>query len=426
MHVVLRHRDIPDLHRLEVYREHGGYAQLRRAVTEMKPEEVIELVKASGLRGRGGAGFPTGMKWSFVPRDVFPKYITVNNDESEPGTFKDHEITLRNPHQLIEGAAIAAYAVGAHTVYIYCRGEFWQEMRFLEACIAEARAAGLLGPKLFGSGYGVEVYVTPGAGAYICGEETALLNSLEGELGQPRLRPPFPAVEGLYGKPTVINNTETLTNVPLILERGAEWFTSIGTEKSAGTKVVCVSGHVERPGNFEITLGTSFAELLAMAGGVWRGRRLKAVLPAGASAPVLPAEVVADLPLDWESVAAAGSMLGSASFIVMDETTDMVWVAEKTTHFFEHESCGKCTPCRDGTYWMKRVFGHLRGGEGSPEDIDLLADIVAQVDGKCFCLLGEFALSAPRSTMTHFPQEYDRAVAPDGTSPPATPAPTTV
>ena len=406
MHVVLRHREIPDLHRLDVYKAHGGYEQFRRAATTMAPGEVIDLVKASNLRGRGGAGFPTGLKWSFVPKDIRPSYLVVNNDESEPGTFKDHEITLQNPHQLLEGTAIAAYAVGCNRAYIYCRGEFWQEMRFLEGAIAEARAGGLLGEKLFGTDYHLEIYVTPGAGAYICGEETALLNSLEGELGHPRLKPPFPALAGLYAKPTVINNTETLCNVPLILANGVDWYKAIGTEKSPGTKICCVSGHVERPGNYEIPLGTPFGELLAMAGGVWKGRKLKAVLPAGASAPVLPADVVENLALDWESVAAAGSILGSASFIVMDETTDMVWVAQKTTHFFEHESCGKCSPCREGTYWLDQVYHRLRSGQGSAGDVALIGDIVAQIDGKCFCPLGEFALSAPRSTLKFFGEEY--------------------
>jgi NADH-quinone oxidoreductase subunit F len=408
--VVLRNRDIPNLRRLDVYTAHGGYEQLRRAVTTMQPSEVVDLIKASGLRGRGGAGFPTGLKWSFCPRDAYPKYIVVNNDESEPGTFKDREITFENPHQFIEGAAIAAYAIGAERVYIYCRGEFWQEMRALERAIAEARTAGLLGEQLFGTDYACEVYVTPGAGAYICGEETALLNSLEGDLGQPRLKPPFPAIAGLYAKPTVVNNTETLANVPQILEHGADWYKASGTEKSPGTKICCVSGHVERPGNYELPLGTPFSELLALAGGVWKGRALKAVLPAGASAPVLPAATIAELPLDWESVAAAGSILGSASFIVMDETTDMVWVAHKTTRFFEHESCGKCSPCREGTYWLRQVYQRLTTGHGRPDDIALVDDIVHQIDSKCFCPLGEFALSAPRSTLAQFRGEYEEAV----------------
>ncbi len=406
-HIVLRHRAIPHLDRLDVYVANGGYAQLKRAVTQMTPAEVIDLVKLSGLRGRGGAGFPTGLKWSFVPAGIDkPRYVVVNNDESEPGTFKDHEITLSNPHQFIEGAAIAAYAIGARDVYIYSRGEFWDEMAHLKACIAEARAAGHLGPNLHGTDYGVEVHVTPGAGAYICGEETALLNSLEGELGQPRLKPPFPAVAGLYACPTVVNNTETLANVPQILERGAEWYKAIGTEKSPGTKIISVSGHVTRPGNYEVPLGTPFAEVLAMAGGVWQGRAMKALLPAGASAPVLSADVAMGMNCDWESVAATGSILGSASFIVLDETTDMAWVAYKTVRFFQHESCGKCSPCREGTFWMKRILTRVVNGEATAADIPLLGDVVRQIDSKCFCPLGEFALSAPRSTLAQFEGDY--------------------
>ncbi|HRA19227.1 MAG: NADH-quinone oxidoreductase subunit NuoF [Anaerolineae bacterium] len=410
LNLVLRHRDIPGLHELAVYQTNGGYAQLRRAVTELTPEAVIDIVKASGLRGRGGAGFPTGLKWSFVPKGPGQKYIVVNNDESEPGTFKDHEIMLRNPHQLIEGAAIAAYAVGASAVYIYSRGEFWKSAQSFDRAIAEARAAGLLGQRLFGTDYNLEVYTSLGAGAYICGEETALLSSLEGDLGQPRLKPPFPAVAGLYARPTVVNNTETLANVPLILERGADWYKGIGTEKSPGTKVCCVSGHVERPGNYEIPLGTPFKELLAMAGGVWKGRRLKAMMPAGASSPATPGEQCMDLLLDWESMAAAGSTLGSASFIIMDETTDMVWVAMKTSQFFKHESCGKCSPCREGTFWLTKVYGRLNAGSGTSEDVALVGEIIEQIRDKCFCPLGEFALSAPRSTMAKFPEDYRRAV----------------
>ncbi len=407
-HVVLRHRDIPGLDQLDVYVAHGGYAQLERVVTTMTPAEVIDVVKQSGLRGRGGAGFPTGLKWSFVPAHLDkPRYVVVNNDESEPGTFKDREITLRNTHQLLEGAAIAAYAIQARDVYIYSRGEFYDEMVHVKAAVAAARAAGYLGPRLFGTDYGVEIHVTPGAGAYICGEETALLNSLEGELGQPRLKPPFPAVAGLYACPTVVNNTETLANVPPIFAHGPAWYAAIGTEKSPGTKIISVSGHVARPGNLEVPLGTPFREVLAMAGGVWHGRSLKALLPAGASAPVIAADVALEMNCDWESVAATGSLLGSASFIVLDETTDMAWLAHKTVRFFQHESCGKCSPCREGTYWMKKILARIVSGEGSAADIPLLGDVVRQVDSKCFCPLGEFSLSVPRSTMAQFAADYD-------------------
>ncbi len=410
-HVVLRHRDIPDLHRFDVYVAHGGWEQFRRAVTTMTPAEVIDIVKASGLRGRGGAGFPAGVKWSFCPVSVFPKYVVVNNDESEPGTFKDREISERNPHQFLEGAAIAAYAIGAEAVYVYCRGEFWLQRRGIEAAVADAQAAGFLGRGLFGTDFSLAVHVVSGAGAYICGEETALLNSIEGALGQPRLKPPFPAVEGLFGQPTVVNNVETLANVPPILARGAMWYRSVGTEKSPGTKVFCVSGRVVRPGNYELPLGTPFEHLLELAGGVAQGRRLLGALPAGASAPVLTADKLAGLALDWESVAEAGSILGSASFIILDETVDPVWVARQTTRFFQHESCGKCSPCREGTFWLNVLYGRLEGGSASTQDLSTLARVVDQIDGKCFCPLGEFALSMPRSTLAAFPEDYSRAVA---------------
>jgi NADH-quinone oxidoreductase subunit F len=405
-HVVLAHRRIADVDRLAVYRRHGGYAQLERAVRDLSPGEVVDVVKASGLRGRGGAGFPTGIKWSFVPPGVFPRHVVVNNDESEPGTFKDREITLANPHQMLEGAAIAAYAVGAESVYVFCRGEFWHEADHLERAIAEARQAGVLGPCVFGTDVTIDVHVARGAGAYICGEETALLSSMEGDLGQPRLKPPFPAVSGLYGRPTIVNNVETLANIPPILERGAAWYRTMGTGKSAGTKVFSVSGHVERPGNYELVLGTPLAELLALAGGVWRGRALRAVLPAGASAPVLAGDALADLALDWESVEAAGSSLGSASFIVLDDTTDLAWVADRTIDFFRHESCGKCAPCREGTYWLSRIYRRLVRGDACASDVALIGAVIAQMEGACFCPLGEFAQDVPRSTLARFAADY--------------------
>jgi NADH-quinone oxidoreductase subunit F len=408
--VVLRHRECDGISDLERYVESGGYVALRRAVEEYSPSQVVDIVKASGLRGRGGAGFSTGVKWSFIPPDRFPRYVAVNADESEPGTFKDREIIEANPHQLLEGAAICAYAIQASVVYIYCRGEFWLQMRRLDEAIAAARQAGYLGSNVLGSDFTVEIYTTPGAGAYICGEETAMLNSMEGLLGQPRVRPPFPAVEGLYGQPTVINNVETLANVPPIIANGADWYRAIGTEKSPGTKVFCVSGHVQRPGNYELPLGSRVLDLLELAGGVWHGRSLKAILPAGASAPLLPAAMCADLTLDWEAVQAAGSMLGSASLIVMDETCDMVWVADKTTRFFAHESCGKCTPCREGTYWLKQVYGQIMRGEGDVSDVRLLRDVAESINGKCLCPLGEFALSSVYSTLEFYAQEYERVL----------------
>src|SRR5512143_895901 len=328
-HVILRHRDVPHIAQLDVYRAHGGYEAYRKAVTEMKPDQVIDVVKASGLRGRGGAGFPAGLKWSFIPKDIFPKYVVVNGDESEPGTFKDREIIEQNPHQFIEGVLLTCYAVQAATGYIYMRGEFKQPAQLLQKAVDDAYRAGLIGKKVLGSDYSVDIHVHLGAGAYICGEETALLNSLEGLLGQPRNRPPFPAVQGLYAKPTVINNVETLANVPPIVQNGAEWYRKFGTEKSPGTKVFCLSGRVKRPGNYELPLGVPFRHLIyELGGGIIDDRPLKAILPAGASAPLLPATVL-DTPMDYESVQAAGSMLGSASLIILDDTVDTLWAVEK-------------------------------------------------------------------------------------------------
>ncbi len=412
-HILLRDLEIPNIGELDVYVQHGGYQALRKALTEYEPDQVIDIVKASGLRGRGGAGFPAGVKWSFVPKDVFPKYVVVNADESEPGTFKDRQLMEKNPHQLIEGAALTAYAVQANTAYIYVRGEYRSVARILEKAIAEARAAGYLGPNILGSDFSLEVYVHLGAGAYICGEETALLNSMEGKLGQPRMRPPFPATVGLYGKPTVVNNVETLANVPPIIANGAQWYRQFGTEKSPGTKIFCLSGHVNRPGNYEAELGKiTFRQLIyGLGGGVPGNRRVKAILPAGASAPMLPAtDEVLDTPLDYESVQAAGSMLGSASIIVMDETTDIVWAALKMIRFFKHESCGKCTPCREGTYWLAHLLERIYRGEGRPEDVDLLAEIANNMAGKCFCLLGEFATSPVLSSVKHFRHEFEAKV----------------
>ena len=406
-HVLLRHRDVPGIHDIEVYTANGGYQALRKALSEMQPGQVLDVVKASGLRGRGGAGFPTGVKWSFIPRDVRPVYVVVNADESEPGTFKDRELIEFNPHQLIEGIALCAYAVGAEVAYIYGRGEFRGPFVKLQRAIDQAYQAGWLGRNLQGSPFSLEVYTHLGAGAYICGEETALLESLEGKVGQPRSRPPFPAQVGLYGKPTVINNVETLANVPPIVLNGAEWYRQFGTDKSPGTKIFCLSGHVVRPGNYELPLGTPLRVLIEdCGGGVPGGRALKAILPAGASAPILMGNNL-DLPLDYESLQQAGSMLGSASFILMDETVDMVWAASKMVRFFEHESCGKCSPCREGTYWMKDVYKRLLTGRAWPGDTDLLLSIADQMDGNCFCLLGEFSISPVRSSIQWFRSEYE-------------------
>lgn len=411
-HLLLRHRDIPDIHELEVYRKHGGFEAFRKAVTQMTPDEVTEEVKKSGLRGRGGAGFPTGLKWAFMDRNNWPHYVVANADESEPGTFKDREIMERNPFQFLEGVAIAAYAVQANRAYIYLRGEFWQIAQWLDRKIAEMEAAGLLGDNLFGTDYSLRIYTHLGAGAYICGEETALLESLEGKRGQPRLRPPFPPSYGLYGKPTVVNNVETLTNVPLIIERGADWYRTIGTEKSPGPKVFSLSGRVNRPGNYELPLGTTFRELIfEHGGGIPDGKAIKAILPAGASSAILPAtDDVLDTPMDYESVPKVGSFLGSASVIVVDETVDIAWLVRKTVHFFKHESCGKCTPCREGTYWMDRLMEKVMAGEATWEDVEMLYDVAKQIEGKCLCALGEFAIQAVVSGIERFRVDFERAV----------------
>jgi NADH-quinone oxidoreductase subunit F len=414
-HILLRDLDISDIGKLEVYVKHGGYGALRQALTAMKPEQVIDVVKASGLRGRGGAGFPTGVKWSFIPKDIFPRYVTVNADESEPGTFKDRQIIEKNPHQLVEGAAIAAYAVRAEKAFIYCRGEFAQPARTLQAAVDVAYRAGYLGQNVFGSGVNIDIAVHLGAGAYICGEETALLDSLEGKIGQPRLRPPFPATAGLYGKPTVVNNVETLANVPFIITNGADAYKKFGTEKSPGTKIACLSGHVKRPGNYEFELGKiTFRDLIFGAGYgqglLHEGATVKAIMPSGASSALLGADKL-DTPLDYESVAATGSMLGSASIIVLDSTTDIVWAIYKAIRFFKHESCGKCTPCREGTFWMLRIYERLVQGKGTQADIDLLDSVAGQMQNKCFCLLGEFSIAPVQSSIKLFRDEYRAKVA---------------
>jgi NADH-quinone oxidoreductase subunit F len=408
-HILLRHRDIPDIDQLDVYLEHGGFEAFKTVVTQKTPQEVIELVKSSGLRGRGGAGFPTGVKWSFLSPGVFPRYVVANADESEPGTFKDREILERNPYQFLEGVAICCYAAQAETAYVYCRGEFWDLAHTLESKIAALEERGLLGKRIFKSDFNLKVCVHLGAGAYICGEETALLESLEGKLGQPRLRPPFPAAEGLYAKPTVVNNVETLTNLPPIISRGADWYRTIGTEKSPGPKVFCLSGHVQRPGNYELPLGTTFRELIfEHGGGIPEGRNIKAILPAGASAPMLPAtDEVLDTPMDYESVPEVGSQLGSASVIIMDETVDISWVTYKTTSFFKHESCGKCTPCREGTYWLYHILRRFEAGQATAEDISLLDSVAHGVEGKCLCALGEFSIMAIISGIEHFRKEFE-------------------
>lgn len=403
-YILLRHRDIPDIRKLEVYLEHGGYKGLKKALT-MKPEDVTAVVRHSNLRGRGGAGFPTGVKWGFIPKNIDPKYILINTDESETGTFKDRELVEGNPHQVIEGALIAAYAVGAKLIFNYFRGEYMDAAYAFEEALKECYANGLLGENILDSDFSCDFHCSYGAGAYICGEETALINSLGGDLGQPWSKPPFPAVEGLYGKPTVVNNTETLANVPPIITNGADWYASMGTERSTGIKIVCMSGHVENPGNYEVELGTSYRQLIEMAGGVRGGKAFKALLPSGGSGPVITEEAL-DAPLTYEGLNDYNSVMGSASVIVMDEDTDMVWAAAKMIRFFHHESCGKCTPCREGTYWMDVVLERLMEGEGSKDDIDLLRSVATQIKGKTLCALGEFAINPVLSTIGHFPGEY--------------------
>ena len=385
----------------------GGYAAARKAVTSIKPDDLIELVKTSGLRGRGGAGFPTGTKWGFVPKDVFPKYIVVNHDEGEPGTFKDRELAELDPHGLLEGITIAAWATQANKAFIYCRGEFALGSRRLDQAISDAYERGFLGRGIYGSNFDLDILLHRGAGAYICGEESALLDSLEGHRGQPRLRPPFPAVKGLYGQPTVVNNTETLCFLPPIVSNGPEWFGQWGTEKSPGTKMLSVSGHVNRPGNFEVPLGTSLAHVLELAGGMLGGRELKAIIPGGASAPLL---TTTDIGVDFESLQDAGTMLGSGAIVFMDETTCMVRNALVTTEFFEHESCGKCTPCREGTWWAVKVLERIEHGEGRPEDMDLLLDIANGIDGRSFCPLGDASAWALRSNVKLFREEFEQHV----------------
>lgn len=411
-YVLLRHRDIPNFDRLDVYKKNGGFAAWKKAVTKMEPAEVTNIVKDSGLRGRGGAGFPTGMKWSFIDKNNWPHYVVANADESEPGTFKDREIMESNPFQFLEGVALGSYAVGANVAYVYLRGEFWQLAAFLDQKIADMEKAGYLGDDLFGTEYSLKIYTHLGAGAYICGEETALLESLEGKRGQPRVRPPFPPAYGLYGKPTIINNVETFANVPMILANGADWYKSLGTMDSAGVKVFSLSGRVRKPGNYELPFGTTFRQLIyEHAGGVQEGRPVKAIMPAGASSSLIVVDdKVLDTPMDYATVRTLGADLGSASVIVLDDTVDIDWVINKTIHFFKHESCGKCTPCREGNYWMKHLTSRIHSGAGSKDDVDLLLNVAKQMQNKCLCALGEFSTMAVVTGIERFPQDFKKAV----------------
>jgi NADH-quinone oxidoreductase subunit F len=415
-HVLLRHRDVPGIDRMDVYKANAGFEGLQKAVTTMQPGELTEMVKNSGLRGRGGAGFPTGTKWSFIDNKNWPHYVVANADESEPGTFKDREIMESNPFQFLEGVALAAYAVGANTAYVYLRGEFWRIAEALDRKIAEMEAAGYLGTHVCGTDFALKIYTHLGAGAYICGEETAMLESIEGKRGQPRIRPPFPAVQGLYAKPTVVNNVETLANLPPIVIHGADWYKQMGTPDSAGVKVFSLSGRVRKPGNYELPLGATFRELIyEHGGGIQDGRPVRAIMPAGASSSfIVVDDKVLDTPMDYAAVRTLGADLGSASVIVIDDTVSLDWVIQKTVHFFAHESCGKCTPCREGTYWMRHLIDRSHSDVGSAANVELLLTVAKQMQNKCLCPLGEFSTMAVVTGIERFPQDFkERAVVGD-------------
>ncbi len=408
---------LPDSHTLDVYRQHGGYEALKKVLNGMSPEDVIAEVKKSALRGRGGAGFPTGMKWSFVPKDsAKPKYVVCNADESEPGTFKDRYLMERDPHMLIEGMLIAAYALGSKATYIYTRGEYRYLIEIADRAIAEARAAGLVGERIMGTDFSCEVYTHTGAGAYICGEETALLNSLEGLRGHPRMKPPFPAVSGLYSCPTVVNNVETLTAVPDIIKMGGEAYQKLGTEKSGGTKVWSVSGHVNRPGVYELPMGYDHMEKFIMEDcqGIANGRSLKAVIPGGSSVYIMPASDIVGrgVKMDYEGLVAAGSSVGSGGFIVMDDSVDIFESTKNLIEFYKHESCGWCTPCREGTDWLAKIFKRVANGGGRPEDAQLILDLCDNIEGKSFCPLGDAASWPIQSAIKKFPEDFKKHLLP--------------
>ncbi|HWV17924.1 MAG TPA: NADH-quinone oxidoreductase subunit NuoF [Rhodocyclaceae bacterium] len=394
------------------YEARGGYQSLRKILAEKTPPEtIIAELKASVLRGRGGAGFPTGLKWSFMPKGTGgDRYIVCNSDEGEPGTFKDLDILRYDPHSVIEGMAIAAYTIGANRGYNYIHGEIFETYKRFEEALDEARAAGLIGQNVLGSGFNFELFAHHGYGAYICGEETGLLESIEGKKGQPRFKPPFPATFGLYGRPTTINNTETFSAVPYILKMGGEKYLNLGKPNNGGTKLFSISGHVNKPGNYEIPMGTPFAELLEMAGGMRGGRKIKAVIPGGSSAPVLPGDVMMQCTMDYDSIAKAGSMLGSGAIIVMDETVCMVKALERLSYFYFEESCGQCTPCREGTGWLYRVVHRIESGQGRPEDLDLLMSVTDNIMGRTICALGDAASLPVRSFVQHFRSEFEHHI----------------
>jgi NADH-quinone oxidoreductase subunit F len=409
--VLTRHINIPESQKIGNYEKVGGYKAWRKALKEMTPDQVIDVVKQSNLRGRGGAGFPAGLKWSFVPKNTDkPHYLLNNADESEPGTFKDRLIITGNPHSTIEGTMIGSYAIRANVSYIYIRGEFVKEARILETAIQEAYDKGYLGKNILGTGYDLDMYVHRGAGAYICGEETGLIESLEGKRGWPRIKPPFPAIEGVFRCPTIVNNVETLSCVPPIIERGADWFKSIGPESGPGPKLFCLSGHVKKPGVYELPMGVSLKELIyEHGGGILNDKKLKAVIPGGSSVPVLTAEEV-DVAMDFDSLAKIGSMLGSAGVIVMDEDTDMVDAILNLTHFYRHESCGQCTPCREGTNWAEKILRKINKGEGAMADIELLEEVANHINFRTICPLGDAAAMPIQSFVKKFRREFEAKV----------------
>ena len=393
--------------KLSRYEATGGYRAMRKALG-MKPEDVVTLVKDANLRGRGGAGFPTGMKWSFVPQDnPNPKYLVVNADESEPGTCKDMPLMMASPHTLVEGIIISSYAINGHTSFIYCRGEVLHVIRRLQQAVREAYAAGYLGKNILGTGYDLDIIVHAGAGAYICGEETALLDSLEGRRGQPRLRPPFPAVAGLYASPTVINNVESIASVPSIVDNGADWFQSMGTEKSKGFTLYSLSGHVKNPGQFEAPMGITLRQLIDLAGGIRDGHQLKFFTPGGSSTPILTGDSL-DLPLDYESMAAAGTMLGTKALQIFDETTSIVRTTLRFVEFYKHESCGKCTPCREGSWWLVQLLMRFEAGTAQEGDVEKLLDICDNIGGRSFCALADGAVACVTSAVKHFRSEFEQ------------------
>jgi NADH-quinone oxidoreductase subunit F len=410
--VLLSRIDIPDSHTLPVYEENGGYEALKKVLGTVKPEDLIEEVKGSGLRGRGGAGFPAGTKWGFVPKESpNPKYLACNADEGEPGTFKDRLLILEDPHQLIEGIIISSYAIGVETAFIYIRGEYHQEANILDEAIAEAYDKGYLGKNILGSGYNLELILHRGAGSYVCGDETALMESLEGHRGNPRLKPPFPASVGLYGGPTVINNVETLSAVPFIAKNGADAYKAIGTKESAGTKLFCVSGNVKQPGVYELPLGFPMKELIyGKCGGIADGRKLKGVIPGGSSTPILLPDEIEDLKLAYEHAKPGGFMLGSGAVIVIDERWCMVKIAQRLAKFYAHESCGQCTPCREGTTWTYKILKRIEAGGGKPGDPDLLLDIQDNIFGKTLCPLGDAAAMPIIAIVKKFRGEFERHI----------------